>query len=182
MTPTAREIRNDAVESIIRDLRSAHLATPTEPPPSCGNCDGNLEERICEYCLTNGCKSCMAQCPECQRWVCLEPSRDCALLNIDGTEMCLHCAADHVKQLASTAKVKLPVLSDYYAGLLRSAITDLALIHDDTNAGSLLAEAKRDFPSDHARVYPSAFGRASAVARWTAQRLAFAARELGVIL
>ncbi len=173
------------VQATVSALHAATLATPTEPPPTCGNCDSNpnLSLRECEYCGTSGCQGCMAQCPECNGWVCLEPSRNCSLLNINGSEMCLHCAADHVKQLAEAAKVTLePRLKQHESAILISAIADLSRVHDEGNSANVLNMAKSNFPEDHGRAYPSAMGSSIALTRWTGQRLTFLAKELGVTL
>ena len=166
------------VRSVLSDVLAVHLATPTETRPDCPSCDGNLDARKCEYCHTDGCEACMAQCPECRKWVCCSASKDCALLNIDSSEMCIHCAADHVGQLAEAANVKLPRLNTFEARMLSSAVEDLAMVHDDKNPANVVTVAKRDKSISDA--YPSALGATIAITRWTGTRLAYLLKELGV--
>ena len=87
----------------------------------------------CAYCHSSGCCRCLDFCRECGKWACeAGGSRDCCILVIDGTKMCLTCAGDHVRQLSALAGAAPQLSPEILTAVeqLRKVLADLRPIHD----------------------------------------------------
>ena len=84
----------------LSSIITEYLETPNEQPLA-------IETAPCAVCRKKRSVADLEKCSGCGMAVCVEPIRSCSLLNIDGDEYCLACAADHVAVLASESNFRL---------------------------------------------------------------------------